>query len=135
MIRLGGLAVGLLALGALGSTAFHATTTQTQLTSAHNVAAAQRSDAYYACLDTQAHMLIRPHDVVYLADPNLSRWVTFTKVVGGWADLTLHRDRASVAIGLEHIRGGGTCDGDVLVSLRVRPDGRVVMGRGRQGTT
>jgi hypothetical protein len=136
--RLAGAAVALIALVALGGGALHANADQTKLTSAREVAAAARADTYYACLTTQAHSLIGTHDVVYLHDPSLDQWVVLTKVIGGWATETLHLDRATVALSLQHIgghdgTGSGTCQGDVLVAVRRGPGGRVELERGGTG--
>jgi hypothetical protein len=127
----GGGLVGLLAVIALFSTAVHATTTANQQLTHQAVVSAQRSDDYYSCLEAQSHSVVGPHDVVFVSDASLSNWVTINKVVGGWAHTTLSRDKATVALDLEHIGGRGTCEGDALVSIRVAHDGRVVMRRGR----
>jgi hypothetical protein len=129
----GGL-LGLFALVALVSTALHADTTANQQLTRSATATAQHSDDYYSCLEAQSRSLVHPHDVVYVGDASLSRWVTITQAIGGWAHATLKRDQSTVALGLEHIAGRGSCDGDVLVSVRVLHGGRVVMARGRQST-
>jgi hypothetical protein len=128
-----GVIVGLFALGALVSTAVHATRSEAQLVSQVAIREADQSNAYYSCLEAEAHSLVQPDDVVYLADPNLARWVTVTKAVGGWADLTLHRSQATVALLLQHPSHGPTCAGNVLVSIRIR-HGHVVMARARQSS-
>jgi hypothetical protein len=128
-----GVVVGLCALLALGSTAIHATRSETRLVTSTDIRQADASNTYYSCLEAEAHSLVRPHDVVFLADPDLARWVTVTKAVGGWADLTLHRGQATVALLLEHTSHGPTCSGDVLVSIR-NPHGHVVMVRAKQHT-
>jgi hypothetical protein len=130
---LAGVLVGLCALAGLASTAVHATQSEAQLVSHTDIRQADESNAYYSCLEAEAHSLVRPDDVVYLAEPDLARWVTVTKAVGGWADLTLHRSQATVALLLEHTSKGPTCAGDVLLSIR-HPHGRVVMVRATQST-
>ncbi|HVB91058.1 MAG TPA: hypothetical protein VND70_03060 [Acidimicrobiales bacterium] len=123
--------VGLLALGALGFGVVQAAHAESRLTSPVAVRADAQSDAYYACLDAQAHSLVGPHDVVYLGEATLDRWVTVIKAVGGWADMTVHRSRATVAIVLVHATGGPSCAGDVFLSIRRRAGGQVLMARGR----
>jgi hypothetical protein len=100
---LGGLVVGLIALLALGAGVLHADQGETRLTSAHAIVQAERSNAYYACLNAQAHSLVGPHDVVYLDRPTLSEWVTLTKVLGGLghrvvAPGPVHRGRGAPAL-------------------------------------
>ena len=126
--------MGLIALLALGGTAVHANQSETRLTSTKNSVLAERSNAYFTCLQTQARSLIGVHDVVDLADPTLSEWVTVTKVLGGWANLTLRRDTATVSVLVQPSSSPGTCNGDVLVTIRRGPDGHVVMARGLQGS-
>jgi len=126
----GGGLLGVFALLTLGSTALHATTTQRQDVTHRAEAAATRQNEYFSCLEAQAHSLVGQRDVVYLAEANLGRWVTITKVVGGWANVTLHRSRATVALEVVHRSGGNTCAGDVLISIRHTSDGGVLMRRG-----
>jgi hypothetical protein len=128
-LGLGGLAVGLVALVALIASAFHANGVESRLTSAAASSAAARSDRYYACLSAQSHSLLRAGDVVYLAQPTLAEWVTLTKVIGGWAHVTLQRSAATVAVTMEQGSGRGTCQGDVLVTARQVPGGRVEFAR------
>lgn len=134
-VGLGGLVVGVLALLALGTTAVHADQGVTQLASVRNATLARESNAYYSCLGAEAHSLFSSHDVVYQAEPTLGSWTTVTKVIGGWAHLTLQRDKATAAVLLQHSSApvAGSCDGDFLVSIRLGPGGRVVIVRGTQG--
>jgi hypothetical protein len=129
---LGGLAVALVALLALGITALGADHAAARLTSSGAAASARRSDQYYSCLEAQAHSLIGPHDVVYLPEPTLSQWVTVTSVIGGWADVTLHLHAANTALELQRSSQGGTCDGQVLVAVHQLAHGRVLITRGLQ---
>ena len=117
---LGGLLIGGLALGALVSTAAHASSTANRLDSSSALRQAEASNAYYACLTAEAHSLVRPHDVVFLGEANLPRWVTITKTMGGWAHLTLHRSNATVALLLGPVSPGHGpgCAGQGLTSIR-----------------
>jgi hypothetical protein len=126
------LVVGLIALLALGAGVLHADQGETRLTSAHAIVQAERSNAYYACLNAQAHSLVGPHDVVYLDRPTLSEWVTLTKVLGGWATESLRLDRSTVAVALLHSPGPGSCEGDAVFTIRHRAGGRTVIARGMQ---
>jgi hypothetical protein len=131
---LGGLAIGLLSLGALGSTAVHAISTEGRLVSATAVREANESNAYFACLTGEAHSLFHSGDVVFLGEPNLDRWVTVEKVVGGWAHLTLHQSQATVAVLLLHASRGPSCEGDVFLSIRRLAHHTVRMVRATQST-
>jgi hypothetical protein len=129
-----GAVVGALALVGLASTALGAVGSESHLASDAAVRRAQQSNAYYACLSEQAHSLIGPHDVVYLANPTLEEWVTLTKVMGGWAHLTLRQHKANVGIDLQRVNStgpGSTCDGNALVTLRRSADGHLSLARAR----
>jgi hypothetical protein len=129
-VALGGVAVALVALLALAITAVHAAHAVTRLTSAPQSDAARASNAYFACLEVQAHSLIVPGDVVYLLRPTLAQWVTMTKVIGGWADVTLDLGAANTAARLEHVRAPGTCDGTDIQIIRKFGNGRVLIEQG-----
>jgi hypothetical protein len=131
--RWGGLAVLVAALVGLGGGALHGEHAETRLTAAHFSRSATQSNAYFACLSTQAHSLLRPHDVVYLSNPTLDSWVTLTKVIGGWASETLHMRQANVGLSLVSETNGPTCGGQALVTVRRTDDGKVVFARGRGG--
>jgi hypothetical protein len=136
LTALGGLLVGLVAVGSLASTAFHATTTSSRLVSARATREADYSDAYFACLSKEGRGLLHRGDTVYVAQDNLARWVVITKAVGGWAHLVEHRAHASVAVLLvdEPRHGQGpNCDGQALVTIRTLASGRVVMSRAEPG--
>ncbi len=124
----GAVLVGVLALGGLLFTALHANTTATHLVSALSQREADYSNAYYSCLEAEGHRLLRSSDRVYVAQPDLDRWVILTKALGGWAHLQEHRAGATVAVVLvdePHGHRGASCDGQVIVSLRTSRSGRV----------
>jgi hypothetical protein len=123
--------VGALALAGLAATALHAARTETALPTAALVRSAGQSDAYFDCLDRQAHSLVTSKDVVYLPNPGLENWVTLTKVIGGWVRLTLRPHASTVALALSHGSGSGTCAGDFLVTIRQLPGGHDLISRGR----
>jgi hypothetical protein len=131
-MTLGGLLIGALGLSGLASTALHADATATGLVSSSAVRAADRSNDYYSCLEAQGHRLLHHGDVVYVGEADLERWVIITKAIGGWARMTEHRPRATVALLLMDQppkAHWSTCDGQALVSIRRTPTGRVVMAR------
>jgi len=131
--RWGGFAVLVVALIGLGGGALHGEHAESQLTAAHFTRSAERSNAYFACLDTQAHSLLHPHDVVYLSDPTLGSWVTLTKVIGGWARETLNVRQSNVGLALVSESNGPTCEGQALVAARRTASGQVLFTRGRGG--
>lgn len=129
-VVLGALAVLLFAVIALGLGALHSNHLETRLTTAAATASAQRSDRYYNCLSAQAHSLITPSDVVYLPDPTLAAWTTLTKVVGGWAHVTLQLHQANLALTLQRSTHPGSCDGNDLVTVGHAPGGHIVIRSG-----
>ncbi len=131
---MGGLAIALLSLGALSSTAVHAVQSQARLVSTTSTQAANVSNAYYGCLTGEAHSLVGAHDVAFLGEPNLNRWVTVEKVMGGWAHLTLHQSMATVALLLDHTSRGPSCEGDVFLSIRRLAHHKVRMVRATQSS-
>ena len=131
--RWGGPVVFVVALVWLGGGALHGEHTESKLTAAHFTQAAQRNNAYFSCLSTQAHSLLRARDVVYLSNPTLVTWVTLTKVIGGWANETLHAHQANVGLVLVSESNGPTCEGKALVTARRTRGGKVLFSRGRGG--
>jgi hypothetical protein len=131
---LGVVLVGLLAMGALASTAGHANTTTTRLEASGPTRDAQYSDAGYSCLETKGHQLIRPTDrvYVYVAQADLNSWVILTKVLGGWAHLQAHRSGATVAVLLVKVpqRDGSIDQRETLLTIRTTRSGRVLMAGG-----
>jgi hypothetical protein len=129
---LGVVLVGLLAVGALISTAAHATTTTNRLVSSVPTHDALYSDGVYSCLEAKGHALIRPTDRVFVAEADLNNWVVLTKVLGGWAHLQERRANATVAVVLERLppSKGSTVLRQTLVTIRTLSSGRVVMAGG-----
>ena len=130
-VRLGGTVLAVVGLLALGLTALHANTTAAHLVSSQQRRDAQVSNDYYNCLEAEGHQLLRPDDIVFVVQRNLSDWVIITKSIGGWARLTEQRKGSTVAVVLEdeppHARN--TCQGQALVSVRRSPRGKIVMRR------
>jgi hypothetical protein len=131
-LTLGGLLIGALGLGGLASTALHADATATRLVSSAQVRSADHSNAYYSCLEAQGHRLLRPGDTAYVGEANLEKWVVITKAIGGWARLTEHRARATVAVLLVDVppeMHWPNCDGQVLLTIRRSVSGGAIMAR------
>jgi hypothetical protein len=125
-----GWAILLVAVISLSIGAVHGDRIDDNLTAAHLTTSAERSTDYFACLSTQAHSVIRPHDVVYLSDPSLSSWVTLTKVIGGWAHETLDEHHSTLGLALVRESNGPTCRGQALVAARRTANGKVLFIRG-----
>jgi hypothetical protein len=129
-VSLGGAAILVVALIALGLGTWHAARAESALSSPKHEASALHSDAYYDCLSAQAHALIPVHDVVYLPDPTLTEWVTLVKVIGGWAHESLKLRASNMAVTLQGSSQSGSCDGQTLVTITRNAAGHLIMARG-----
>ncbi len=102
----------------------------------HTVHDAAVDDAFYACLDTQAHSLVRPGQTVTLSTDNLADVVTMIKGFGSWVTVADPASEADVVLTLhDGSAGPGTCLGTTVVATYRGPDGRttVRVGTGAQG--
>ena len=127
--------VGIVALVALAGQAVRgARTVDVQL--AHRaVHDAALDDAFYACLDTQAHSVVHPGATVALGGTNLADVVTMVKAFGSWVTVADPASSADVVLTLRDRPGGpGTCLGQTVVATTRGPGGRTVVhvGRGAQ---
>lgn len=98
----------------------------------HNAAV---DDAFYACLDTQAHSLVRPGQTVALGGTNLADTVTMIKGFGAWVTVADPASRADVVLTLQDGPGApGTCLGTRVVATSRSADGQVSqrLGTGAQ---
>ena len=103
--------------------------------SAHAVHDASVDDAFYHCLDVQAHSLVRPGQTVALRTGNLADVVTMIKGFGSWVTVADPPSSAQVVLTLDDgTAGPGTCLGTRVVATTVGPGGvRVVrLGTGAQ---
>jgi hypothetical protein len=116
------------ALAGLVAGAVHGVRSTTALASSAQVASATEDDAYYACLTTQAHHLVRPGQVVDIDRDDLTSWATLGKVVAPWAVVTTDAHRAVAVLSLRTATGGASCLGVVVVARYA--DGQVRTGRG-----
>lgn len=128
VVRLAGLVVGLVALGGLVVGAVHGARSTATQADGHQVALARLDDAYYDCLATQVHSLVRPGQVVVVSTANPGNWVTLSKVVAPWAVMAEDRGRAVAVLSLGSRHGTDACLGSVVVA-RYR-DGTVRDGTG-----
>jgi hypothetical protein len=89
-------------------------------------------DAFYRCIDVQAHSLVRPGQTVALSTDNLADVITMIKGFGSWVTVADPSSTADVVLTLhDGAAGPGTCLGTRVVATSVGPGGvRVV----RQGT-
>ena len=85
-------------------------------------------DAFYQCIDTQAHSLVAPGRSVALSTDNLADVVTMIKGFGSWVRVADPAARAQVVLTLHNnVSGSGTCLGTQVVGTSVGPDGRTVV--------
>ena len=101
----------------------------------HAVQDATVDDAFYACIDTQAHSLVGPGQTVALGGDNLADVVTMLKGFGAWVTVADPASGADVVLTLHDGPGApGTCLGTRVVATYRGPDGRttVRLGTGAQ---
>jgi len=93
---------------------------------------ASLDDAYYRCIDVQAHSLVSPGRPVLIEGPDFGAYVTLLKAVGSWVTFASHPSPSAVALSLNEATGRGTCHGSIVVAKETRPDGRTttVVGSG-----
>lgn len=115
-VRIVALIILVTALAVLAVGAVHGARSTAALAGDRQVTTARLDDAYYDCLDTQAHSVARPGELVDVLTSNSSAWVTLVKVVSRWAILTTDAARARVTMTLVPRRGANTCLGSVVVA-------------------
>ena len=108
--------------------AVHGLRTARALGSTTQVAQAREDDAYYACLTTQAHHLVRPGQLVVIDRADPGSWATLGKVVAPWTVVTTDPHRAVAVLSLRSEPGSGSCLGFAVVARYA--DGQVRTGRG-----
>ena len=118
------LVVGVAAVALVGQAVRGNRTVDVQL-GARTIHDAALDDAFYACLDTQAHSLVRPGQLVTLGDDNLADVVTMIKAFGSWVTVADPASRAEVVLTLHDGNAGpGTCLGTTVVGTFRGPGGR-----------
>ncbi|HEX3459490.1 MAG TPA: hypothetical protein VHT49_01185, partial [Acidimicrobiales bacterium] len=73
-------------------------------------------DAYYRCLDIQAHSLISTNQSVAIYTPNLADFISLLKAVGSWVTFADASSSADVRLSLRTIPGSGGCRGSLVVA-------------------
>ena len=92
-------------------------------------------DAFYRCIDVQAHSLVAPGRSVTLSTDNLADVVTMIKGFGSWVTVADPASRADIVLTLrDDVPGPGTCLGTQVVATQRGPAGRteVRVGTGAQ---
>lgn len=92
-------------------------------------------DAYFRCIDVQAHSLVAPGRAVTLRTGNLVDVVDMLKAFGSWVTVADPPSSARVFLTLrDHVTGPGTCLGTQVVATVVGPGGHTVVrvGTGAQ---
>jgi hypothetical protein len=115
--------IGGAALVGLGVGAVHAVRQTTSLSTAADVRAWQRDARYWACLDSQAHSLVRSGTHVFLVTHSLSDLVILEKVLSPWAIVVQDRDQASMQLSAREATGPDTCLGIRLQGRYPNPSG------------
>lgn len=124
-----------IALVALGGQAVRGARTVDVQLAPHAVHDAAVDDAFYACIGTQAHSLVRPGQAVTLGGTDLADVVTMIKGFGSWVTVADPPSGADVTLTLhDGTAGPGTCRGTTVVATTRSPDGRTVVrvGSGAQ---
>ena len=123
----GGL-VAVVALTALAGQAVRGDRTVTAQLAAPAVHRASVDDAFYHCLDVQAHSLVAPGRTVTIRTDNLADVVTMIKGFGSWVTVADPPSSARVFLTLrDHVTGPGTCLGTQVVATMVGPGGHTVV--------
>ena len=121
------LVVGVALVALVGQAARGTQTVDVQLRS-RAVHDAALDDAFYACLDTQAHSLVRPDQTVTLGGGNLADVVTMIKGFGSWVTVADRASRAEVVLTLhDGSPGPGTCLGATVIATFRGPGGHDVV--------
>jgi len=123
--------VAAVALVALAGQAVRGNRTVDAQLSARAVHDASVDDAFYACLDTQAHSLVRPGQSVALGGDNLADVVTMIKGFGSWITVADPASGADVVLTLhDGAAAPGTCLGTRVVGTSRGPGGRTTVRLG-----
>ena len=85
---------------------------------------AKLDDAFYQCLDVQAHSLVTPGQPVELVD-DLADLITLLKGVGSWVTIADSPSTATARLSLrDGVAGPGACLGTVVVAQYTGAGGR-----------
>jgi hypothetical protein len=87
-------------------------------------------DAFYNCIDVQARSLVSPGEPVALV-ADLGDLVTLIKGVGSWVTIANPLSTAVARLSLRnHVTGGETCLGTVVVATYIEPGHRTTVRTG-----
>jgi hypothetical protein len=120
----GGLAVVAVALVGLGVQAVRGNRTVNVQRTALTIHHAALDDAFYHCIDVQAHSLVTPSEPILFSDnvANLADLVTMIKAVGAWVTIADPTASAVAHLGLrDNVTGRGACLGTVVVATYSTP--------------
>ncbi len=102
---------------------------------AHAVHDASIDDAFYSCIDIQAHSLVGPGQTVALGGDNLADVVTMIKGFGAWVTVADPTSRADVVLTLhDGPAAPGTCLGTRVVGTFRGPGGHTTVRFGTGAT-
>jgi len=127
-LRLVGLALALVAVGALVVGSVHGARSSVGRADATSVTSARLDDAYYGCLAAQTESLVGPGLVVDVSTSDPGSWGTLVKVVAPRDVLTTDQARSAAVLTLARRSGPGACLGSVVVARY--PNGTVRDGTG-----
>jgi hypothetical protein len=119
-----GLAVVVVAMVGLGVQAIRGNRTVNIQRSALTVHNAALDNAFYRCIDVQAHSLISPHEPILFSDnvADLADLVSMIKAVGSWVTIADPDSSAVAHLGLrDNVTGHGACLGTVVVATYSTP--------------
>jgi hypothetical protein len=93
-------------------------------TTVHNAAI---DDAFYNCLDIQAHSLVASNEPVVINPGNISDFITMLKAFGSWVDIADPPSSSDVILSLrDNVQGGGACLGSEVVARYTSPGHGVI---------
>lgn len=121
------------ALGGLVVGAVHGDRSADALRSKGPLATANLDNAYYRCVDAQAHSLVTGDQPVHLAYSvaNFANYVALVKATASWVHLVAHPGVSTVSLTLVNQSGPASCLGTRVQAVTRLPGGHVAV---RQGT-
>ncbi len=123
--------VAVVALAALTGQAVRGYSTVSAQMDGHAVHDAEVDDAFYRCIDIQAHSLVTTKQAVRLGTENLADVITMIKGFGSWVTVAEPASRAEVVLTLRNdAPGPDACLGTRVVATSVGMDGRTTIRLG-----
>ena len=127
--------VAVVGLVALGGQALRGSRTVAVQLAHRTVHATSIDNAFYACIDTQAHSLVRPGQSVTFGLTNLADVVNMIMGFGSWVTVADPASSADIVLTLhDGTAAPGTCLGTTVVATSRGPGGRTIVrvGTGAQ---